>query len=498
MRERRPRLIAATLLASFLFVPSLSYAQAGFGHLEDGSLPPRGLLRLRAITVFTRYDSRFSANGVELLGAPFTADSLGSRTLSALSSIESLVQTASGTPSVTLSLGRSRLDATGREESLPIAFEYGLTDRFAVGVTIPVVRKRLAAQFLLDSTGANVGPNPARTSGAAELNNAQVQAEFAAAQANLQQRIAFCQNPANQTNPNCAAVLADPSGAQQLLQSSQAFASDIFSLYGGAGATGMAFVPVTQSVAQLAIESRVTDFNTQYQTMLVTSTPLIQAVPRAAGGPAGSVEFQDYLARDLGGDSLNFQERIGIGDIEVGFRMRLLDNPRRNARGTGMRLTLASAVRLPTGSRESPSQLMDLRLGEGAVIVDSRAVFDARVGRLGLLAAGHFAANVHSNDTSNTASRNSRWMELQVAPRWHLSEPFAIHGAYSLRSTDKLGGDQLVGAGLSFSTLSAYRRGTRPLPMEMRFTHLEAISGDAGRPKFFRDQIELRIYSRLR
>ena len=67
-----------------------------------------------------------------------------------------------------------------------------------------------------------------------------------------------------------------------------------------------------------------------------------------------------------------------------------------------------------------------------------------------------------------------------------------------MRSTDKLGVDQLVGGGVSYSTLSAYRAGARALPMEMRFTHLEAVSGDANRPKFFRDQLEMRIYFRLR
>jgi hypothetical protein len=42
----------------------------------------------------------------------------------------------------------------------------------------------------------------------------------------------------------------------------------------------------------------------------------------------------------------------------------------------------------------------------------------------------------------------------------------------------------------------ALRSGGR-LPIEMRFTHLEAISGAVGQPKYFRDQIEVRIYYRL-
>ena len=87
-------------------------------------------------------------------------------------------------------------------------------------------------------------------------------------------------------------------------------------------------------------------------------------------------------------------------------------------------------------------------------------------------------------------------MELDFAPRLYLSPPLSIHGAYSIRQTESAG-DQLVGGGVTYSTLAGFK-GSGPLPIEMRFTHLEAIKGDVGRPKFFRDQIEVRLYRRLR
>src|SRR5437867_3440207 len=124
MRDAWPRMLAATLVL-FVLVPSpsVSHAQAGLGHLDDATLPPRGLLRVRGITSFTRYDERFTTNGTQLLGAAFTSDAFGSSNFSPLASIESLVQSATGSP-FTLSMGRSRLDATGREESVPVALEY--------------------------------------------------------------------------------------------------------------------------------------------------------------------------------------------------------------------------------------------------------------------------------------------------------------------------------------------------------------------------------------
>src|SRR5688572_12710799 len=105
MRDRPPRLLAVTAFASLVFASGLS-AQAGLGHVEDASTVPRGLFRARPMIVWSRFDNRFAASGVEPLGAAFTADSLGVNRIAALSAIESRVQSATAVP-FTLSLGRS-------------------------------------------------------------------------------------------------------------------------------------------------------------------------------------------------------------------------------------------------------------------------------------------------------------------------------------------------------------------------------------------------------
>lgn len=495
MRERWPRLVAAGMIASLLFAPRVLHAQAGLGHVEDAGTVPRGLLRLRTISSWTRYDGRFTVTGVEPLGAPFAANALGPLQIPALTPIEALVQSSSGS-SFVLSLGRSTLHAVAREVVLPLALEYGVSNRFSVGVLVPIVQKRGTMLFVLDSTGANVGPNPRRTSSAALQNNVQVQAEFANAISQMQARLASCQ--ANPAGPGCAALAGREAEAQLLIQTAQQFAAELATLFGSASQSGMTFVPRNQSAAQVAIGLRIVDFNTRFRDLLTAAADLIQAVPSGAGGAPGSADFQSYFTEELGRDSLVTQERLGIGDVEVGFKLRLLDMPVSETRSAGIMFSIASSVRLPTGSRQSPNELVDLRLGAGTVVIDSRAVLDARGGRFGILATGQFAASVTEDTSVSAASRSRSSVELHVAPRWHLSEPLSLHGAYSLRSTDKLGGDQLVGGGVSFSTLAAFRAGSKNLPMEMRFTHLEAISGDAGRPKFFRDQLELRIYYRLR
>lgn len=501
MRERPAsrRLVAAALVASSLLASPLPcLAQARLDHLEDATIPPRGLLRIRGITAWTRYDSRFTPGGMAPLGATFTSDSLGPRQIPALAGIQSLVQAAAAQP-FALTLGRSRLDATAREEIIPIGLEYGLTRRLAVSVVAPIVRRRVATLMRLDTAGvgANVGPNPARTNTAASQRNALVQNEFADAVAQLQARLQSCQS--NPGGAGCANLLARQAEAQQLIQSSQSFAFVLAGLYGGGASMGAAFVPIAGSAAQLAIAGRISAFDAQYRDLLGATTNILQTTPIAAGGPAGVAEFTNYAVGDLTGgrDSLGTQERMLFGDLEIGVKALVIDRPPATGRRASMTLALASSVRLPTGSTQRANQLVDLSTGGGAVVVDGRVLADARLARFGLFAAATYAASVRNADTSMAALRNSRWTSLQLQPRWHISGPLAVFGAYSLRSTDKRGGDQLAGGGVSYSTLAGYRGGDRRLPIEMRFTHLEAVSGDPGRPKFFRDQIELRIYLRL-
>lgn len=492
MCERWPRLLAASVIAVLLAPPAL-LAQAGLGHVDDPGTPPAGLLRLRALTAWTRFESRFTGDTLVPLGAPWTSPALGPREIPALTGVESLVRSTSGS-AFTLSLGQSRLNAVARDVIIPLGLEYGVTNRLSVGVTVPIVQRRSTLLFLLDSTGANVGPNPHRTSSAASQLNNQVQAEFANAIAQLQQRLQTCQN--TPTAPGCSSLAGREAEAQQLIQVSQSFASDVAALFGSGASAGAAFVPRAQSAAQADIGLRIADFNTRYRDLLAANVDLLRAVPAAAGGPAGSAELRQYVIDELGRDSLNTQERLGIGDVEIGAKFRFVDAPPSETRRIGVRAAAAAAVRLPTGSRLSPTEVADLRLGAGVVVADSRLLIDAQAGRFGVLAAGHLAVAV-TRDAQATDARDRRWVEVHVAPRFHFSGPMAIHGAYSLRSADVSGGDQLVGGGVSFSTLAQYRSG-RGVPIEMRFTHLEALTGDAGRPKLSRDQIEVRLYYRLR
>jgi hypothetical protein len=57
---------------------------------------------------------------------------------------------------------------------------------------------------------------------------------------------------------------------------------------------------------------------------------------------------------------------------------------------------------------------------------------------------------------------------------------------------------QRAGAGVRYSTVDSYLRGRARYPIEVSYRHLETITGDAGAPKLFRDQIQLRLFYRMR
>jgi hypothetical protein len=46
--------------------------------------------------------------------------------------------------------------------------------------------------------------------------------------------------------------------------------------------------------------------------------------------------------------------------------------------------------------------------------------------------------------------------------------------------------------------VDSYLRGRARYPIEVSYRHLETINGDPGAPKSFRDQLEMRIYYRIR
>jgi hypothetical protein len=55
-----------------------------------------------------------------------------------------------------------------------------------------------------------------------------------------------------------------------------------------------------------------------------------------------------------------------------------------------------------------------------------------------------------------------------------------------------------AGGGISFSNIYAFEQGQAKVPFEVTYLHWQTVKGSGGnQPKFFTDQIQLRLYAKL-
>ena len=536
MRSRRLR--ARSICTLLTLSASLAGAQGGLSHLDDASILPPGFFRLHAITAWTRYDALFTGLGgaVAPLSAAYSSDSLGVSQLPRLASTQNAIQALTGSP-FRLSLGSVHASASARVVVTPIQADYGLSSRLTLGVLVPFVRTRTDIFIRVNPKGTegNVGMNPASVNPGALAADSAVVAQIGSAVAALQTTLQGCKVNAN-SNAGCPALLARESDVNGLLQSATIYSVALSTVYGAsAQVAGAPVVPVTGSATDVAIRARIAQFDSSFHAFL-NSAPAISARPAGAGGVVGTSDWQQ-LARDpaVGGvDSLATTERISIGDIELSAKYLIHDGFADSAGRSALwhsRTTLTGTLRLGTGLTPTTSNPLDIGTGNGTTQAEGRLATVIQYGQhAGLSAAGQYAYSL-SRSASNVAAPDYKpaagsSYELQLAPRWQITDLLDAFGAYGFRHVNAMGGampdiqflsaqltgpvayhdgvytlagnSQTVGVGVHYSTLSAFGRGSSRVPIDVGFTHLETMRGAGQMPKAFRDQVEIRLYYRWR
>lgn len=531
-------------------VPVTARAQAGLSHLDDATMVPRGVWRLQAITAWTRFDSRFappgSADKSVPLGADFTFDSLGTAQLPALSGTQNAIQSLTGSP-FRLSLGATRAAADARVVVTPIGVEYGLFRRLTLGAMIPLVRTRMSLMLRVNAdsaaaAAANVGLNPAALNAAALRQDSAVVQQLVNASASLQAALAACQaNPS--ANTWCSNLLGRAQDVTTLVRNASEFAATVGAVYGqGADARGAAVVPLQGSAADALIRGRIAAFDSSFQA-LAAGTPRVSATPAAAGGPMGFNDFSGLVADPgiAGFDSLKSTVRVAPGDLELSARVLLFDefeNADTTHAGLHSRATLTGTYRLPTGQLATASNPLDIGTGRGTSSAGARLALYSQWGnRVGLTATAGYITSFGQTrqgafplggapfppSTANIYPYTpGAVLSFGVAPRVMLGRLIGINAMYDYLHvaannygaavatsagtpqpvaildgiSSAPGTTQSVGFGITYSTVTEYDRGKAALPMDITFTHLEALSGAARMPRSYRDQIQLRFYYR--
>lgn len=549
----RRRQLLVVLLAAASGAPTLA-AQTTLSHLDDAAPVPSGMLRLRVDNAWTRYDQRFTADGLAPLNAELSAYPLGVAQLPLLASLETGLRTLTGNANTRISLGRLQVGGDARVVTTPLTLDFGLTSRLTIGVVVPIVQTRRVAvahvnERKLSPERANMGFVSAGSRLAAAQNNAAVAAAFQRAADSLSARIARCQQ--NPGGTGCAAINANASDAAAARAQAAAFAGAVQAL--GTDSARAILAPRAGSQVAIDVEQQRLALNQRLQQYLgagygaatgVFIAPYDFSYADLQG--RNSTGTTGLLASTLGGglDSIHTTERIGLGDVAVRAQMLVLDNFQHDTlplQRFQSRLAVGGLVRFATSVPDSGRTLTDIGTGDGAGF-ELRSVMDVIVGHFGSTIAARYAKSFARTVSAPLYGDPEAAFPypvigprqrtagdvfgLDLTPRWLLDESFSVDALYGLERIGASTYDtppnvpvalcpgctlpdvattsgttrtaQRIGLGVRYSTLDAYVRRRAPYPVEVSFAHLTTVSGDPGVPKLSREQIRVSIYYRLR
>jgi len=533
-------------------------AQRVLGVGDDALVLPRGVFRFRIVGQWTWFNERYGKDtpgrpdgALEPLGIDFTLDTVGVIQFPNLATLQGGLQQLTGNPNWYATLGNTVVNLRDHVAAVPFVFEAGLSKRFSVGIQIPYVHTQTSTFFNVNPNGTagNLGFNPALGNAAAAAQNTAFNTQFTNAANALQGALDACAaNPA--ASPNCPALNAQRTNAQLLVNNSRAFAGGVNQIY-----TTSPFVPIVGTDAQLAIEARTAAFRSLYSQFLGAGNPIVTTGPFAAQTRLSVRDAQTILTAapfGIQSDPLQSVSRSHLGDIDIGGKFSIFDTfggsteKRMSPTGLNFRSAVGLTFRLPSGQVESADNFIDIGTGRGAKAIEGRLFGD-------LLVGSHFwesfivRFNKPFSDTQEmriidlpnqelaplyrrqTVDRTlGSAFEFETAPRVVVNDFLAVSGWYMYRhkqhdsyngtftipaavtgfsdltldaSTLNLETEQTehrLGGGISFSNLYSFEQGHAKLPFEVTYLHWQTMGGSGGnQPKFFTDQIQLRLYARI-
>lgn len=560
MRRRLVSVSTVALAFIAVFTPPAS-AQRVLGIGDDALVLPRGVFRFRTLGQWTSFNERYGLDtpglppgALEPLGIDFTLDTVGVKQFPNLATLQTGLQLLTGNPNWYATLGNTHVALHDRIAAFPFIFEAGLSKRFSLGVQVPYIVTQASTTFNVNTTGieGNLGFNPALAGIApAVTQNTTMLTQFTTAANTLEAQLAACQ--ANPGAPSCPALNAQRANAQALIANSRAFAG------GTVGTSGVyttsPFVPIVGTDAQLAIEARVAAFRALYQQFGVTSIAATTTGPFASQNRLTVSDAQLILTDPAFGilaDPLTTARRSHLGDIDIGGKFSVYDSfdgsteARMSPRGLNFRTAIGGIIRLPTGDIDSPDNFVDLGTGRGTTAIEGRWFGDILVGsrfwqsfivrynkpfsdeqelRITDLPNERLALAYRRQTVDRQLGST---LEFETSPRIVINDFFAISGHYVYRhkgedhhegtfvipaaitgfadvtldaSTLDLeteAREHRLGGGISFSNLFSFDQGKARIPFEVTYLHWQTTKGSGGnQPKFFTDQIQLRLYARI-
>ncbi len=320
--------------------------------------------------------------------------------------------------------------------------------------------------------------------------------------------------------------------------------------------TASPFVPIVGTDAQLSIEARVAAFRALYTSFLGAGNPIAAtSVPFASQNRLTLRDAQRILSEGAFGivaAPLATTRRSHIGDIDIGGKFSVYDSfdgstpARMSPKGLNFRTAVGGVFRLPSGDIDSPDNFIDVGTGRGTAAVEGRWFGDVLLGhrfwqsfvvrftkpfaddqemRIIDLPNERLAALYRKQTVRRELGST---LEFETTPRIILNDFFSVSGQYVYRhkAQDHYTGtftipaavtgfadvnlnastldletettEHRLGGGISFSNLFSFEQGKAKVPFEVTYLHWQTVKGAGGnQPKFFTDQIQLRLYARI-
>jgi hypothetical protein len=551
--------VSTVTLAFMAAVSTPASAQRVLGIGDDALVLPAGVFRLRTIGNWTWFNERYGKDtpgrpdgALEPLGIDFTLDTIGVKQFPNLATLQAGLQQLTGNPIWFATLGNTVVNLRDHVVAYPFVFEAGLSKRFSIGIQVPYVHTQTSSFFNVNTSGTqgNLGFNPAAFGvAAATTQNTTFNTQFTNAANALEGSLAACTaNPA--ASPACPALLANRANATALIANSRAFAGGVNQIY-----STSPFVPIVGTDAQLSIEARTQAFKALYSTFLGAGNPITTNGPFASQSRLSVRDAQTILtdpAFGIAAAPLISNSKSHIGDIDVGGKFSIYDSfggsteARMTPSGLNFRSAVGVTFRLPTGQIESPDMFTDIGTGRKATTVEGRWFGDILAGsrfwesfivrfnkpfgddqdmRIIDLPNEELAPLYRKQKVHRQLGTT---FEFETAPRIVVNDFLAISGWYLYRNhkEDDYTGtftipaavtgfsdltidaatldletaqtEHRLGGGISYSNLFAFEQGKAKIPFEVQYLHWQTVKGAGGnQPKFFTDQIQLRLYARI-
>jgi len=342
--------------------------------VERTDVPARGVVRVTFDPRIMTWNDQFTDAGRMKLGAPLTGDTVGGRYIPVVARLEQNVRVASGLSGFMASLGAGLLSVRQERRTYPMMAELGLTNRLSVSLMVPMVRVATQASLQLSNRGANLGVNPLvlNTLGARGTDSVFF-AQFDTALAQFDRQIAAGQYGCTSPPAPCAA--RDSSAYWRTVR--DALRGSVY----GVGQTGSPFLPLDTSTAGQAIDAAIARIQ-QGLNVTFGIAGFDTTVALASDTLTGAAFEQILLSPDPNGFGYatvpfvrNFRYRMG--DVELAAKYRLLA-------GAHYAAALQALVRLPTGAKDSASDLLRQSIGDHQLDLEGRLMQELSVGPLWL------------------------------------------------------------------------------------------------------------------